>query len=238
MGDAHANLEALGAVLADVRARGITEVLFLGDAVGYGPDPDRVTLVLAENCAVMVMGNHDRAVLNKTSPPGAFNPAARAAMEWTVRTITDQARGVLASLELTHSLAAPDVLLVHSSPDEPGQWRYLCHASETARSFRHFTEHLCLVGHSHKPFIAELTGSGRTREHLGQAALRAGHRYIVNAGSVGQPRDGDPRSAYAVIEPGRRVRIVRVAYDIAATQKKMQEADLPQSLVQRLKRGA
>ncbi len=234
--DVHSNLEALEAVLVDLRNRKITRKAFVGDAVGYGPEPNEVTERIKSECrSGSVAGNHDWAVLGLTDVE-YFNPVARAAILWTERAASVETRKTLESWPLAKVLKKDDLLLVHSTPVSPEEWHYLVSPSQAAAFFGSFSERICVVGHSHVPFIAELRTGGEVTAYSGGAELKEGCRYIVNAGSVGQPRDRDPRAAYALFEDDR-VEIVRVAYDIAATQKKMAAAGLPEPLIERLSYG-
>jgi diadenosine tetraphosphatase ApaH/serine/threonine PP2A family protein phosphatase len=234
--DVHSNLAALEAVLADIRKRKIRRKVFVGDAVGYGPDPDEVTALIKKECrSGSVAGNHDWAVLGLTDVE-YFNSMARAAIKWTDGTINEETRKTIEEWPLVKVLRKDSILLVHSTPVEPAEWDYLFSASQTPRFFDTFKQKICLVGHSHVPFIAELLPSGAVLAHAGEAEIKDDCRYIINVGSVGQPRDHDPRASYALFEDGR-VEIVRVAYDIAATQKKMSEAGLPEPLIERLEHG-
>ncbi len=235
LSDVHGNLAALVAVLADVRGREVGEKVFLGDAVGYGPEPDEVTALLGRECGAFVAGNHDWAVLGLTDI-GYFNPVARAAIEWTGRRISPGTREALRACPLKKVLRKHDMLLVHSTPREPERWDYLFSALDAALVFPDFEQRICMVGHSHVPFVAELRADGSACAHRDGTGLREGSRYVINAGSVGQPRDGEPRAAYALFEDDA-VRIVRVPYDIGSTQRKMAEAGLPEPLIERLGRG-
>ncbi len=128
------------------------------------------------------------------------------------------------------------MLLVHSTPIAPEEWGYLFSPEQAAMYFDSFKQRICLVGHSHMPFVAELLPTGQVAGHDEGADLLEGARYIINAGSIGQPRDRDPRASYALFE-GDSVEIVRVEYDIASTQKKMADAGLPEPLIERLSYG-
>lgn len=234
--DVHSNLTALEAVLADIKKRKVTRKVFVGDAVGYGPDPDEATALIAKECrGGSVAGNHDWAVLGLTDVE-YFNPVARAAIRWTDETITAETRETLGKWPLAKVLKKDDMLLVHSTPVAPEEWGYLFSPQQAAPYFDSFTQKICLVGHSHMPFVAELLPTGEVAGYLDGAELLEGCRYIINTGSVGQPRDRDPRAAYALFE-GTRVEIVRVEYDISSTQEKMREAGLPEPLILRLSYG-
>lgn len=234
--DVHSNLEALEAVLADIRKRKITRKVFVGDAVGYGPEPNEVTARIKKECrSGSVAGNHDWAVLGLTDIE-YFNPVARAAIRWTDEAVTEETRKTLESWPIVKVLKKDGILLVHSTPVAPEEWHYLFSPAQAAPFFGTFEQRICLVGHSHVPFVAELLPSGEVKAHSEGAELREDARYIINIGSVGQPRDHDPRAAYALFEDGK-VEIVRIPYDVAATQEKMARAGLPVPLVERLSYG-
>ncbi len=241
--DVHGNLEALDAVLADISARAgqsggrRAKILFLGDAVGYGPDPNACVAAIRKHAFQGVAGNHDWAVLGLTDVT-FFNPNARAAIRWTDETLTPESRAALEALPLVKRLEKDSLFLVHGSPYEPEEWHYLLYFSEAQVNFEHFKEWICLIGHSHLPFVMERMPTGEITASKGQkaAALDRSCRYIINAGSVGQPRDGDPRACYLLLSD-EEARFVRVPYDIRKTQEKMGAAGLPLPLIERLSRG-
>jgi diadenosine tetraphosphatase ApaH/serine/threonine PP2A family protein phosphatase len=236
LSDVHGNLEALRAVLADCRPD-VDGVLCLGDLVGYGADPDACVDILAGHAATLVAGNHEHVVAGLLSLDW-FSPHARAAAEWTRERLDADQRAYLGALPLVTRIE--DATLVHASPSRPEEWDYLVTREEGLEAFRGFDTRLCFVGHSHRPGYWSLGSSGGDH-HPGGAniALEPGRRYLVNVGSVGQPRDRDPRAAYAVwdTEAGR-VTIRRVAYDSRATRRKIVAAGLPRFLADRLAHGA
>lgn len=233
--DVHGNLEALKSVLADIKQRRISDILFAGDAVGYGPDPDACVRLLKDECSVLIAGNHDWAVLG-LADLDRFNPYAREAVEWTRRVVREETRAFLEELPLTKALRDRHAFVAHGTPDEPEKWHYLCSLRDAEKSFHHFDEQICFVGHSHQPFIIERLPSGEMLWY--RSAITGGEteRYIVNVGSVGQPRDGDPRACYALVD-GHKITIHRVAYDVEKTQTKMRVLGLPALLIERLARG-
>jgi diadenosine tetraphosphatase ApaH/serine/threonine PP2A family protein phosphatase len=236
LSDIHGNLEALQAVLADAADR-TDGVLCLGDTVGYGADPLACVELIAERAETVVGGNHEHGVAGLLDLRW-FNRNARAAAEWTVERLDDDHRRWLGALPLVTEVA--DATLVHASPAQPEEWEYLVSAEDGFRAFGAFPTRWCFVGHSHVPAAWSLGSSGP--EHVPGATLveqERGRRYIVNVGSVGQPRDRDPRAAYAVwdAEAGR-VAIRRVTYDIAAARGKILAAGLPSFLADRLAAGA
>ncbi|HET6946999.1 MAG TPA: metallophosphoesterase family protein [bacterium] len=235
--DVHANLEALEVVLADIEARGAEAVICLGDFVGYGPDPVACVERLRNRLAGAVVGNHDRAAVEQVDITD-FNPYATAAIVWTREQLTDGVRDFLR--ELPERLQRAGFLAVHGSPRLPVD-EYMLDAAVARDSFAAADFHLCLVGHTHVPGIFVHDG-----EHVAALpflpeqplALHAEQRYILNVGSVGQPRDGDPRAAYLWLdEGGASAMLVRLEYPVARTQEKMAAAGLPDLLVERLAYG-
>lgn len=234
--DIHANIVALDAVLED--AEPVTQVWSLGDVVGYGPEPNACIARLQECDHLAIAGNHDWGVLGRLDL-GEFNSDARHANLWTRDQLTAASREYLEALPETAT--AGDITLAHGSPRHP-IWEYLFYATSAAASFEHFEGVACLVGHTHVPVIFER--SAETGQCLAQPireeplTLQGPQRYIVNPGGVGQPRDGDPRAAYALLDTETGwLTHRRVAYDVAATQAQMRRAGLPARLVARLAFG-
>ena len=236
LSDIHGNLEALRAVLDDCAGR-VDAVLCLGDTVGYGADPLACVELIAERAQAIVGGNHEHAVAGLLSL-GWFNRHARVAAEWTRERLDEDHRAYLGSLPLLTEVG--DATLVHASPAQPEEWDYLVTAEDGFAAFPHFATRWCFVGHSHLPGAWSL-GSAGPEHHPGGGLLQAerGRRYIVNVGSVGQPRDRDPRAAYAVwdAEAGW-IQIRRVAYDVRTARRKILEAGLPRLLADRLVAGS
>mgnify|MGYP001218408943 CR=1 FL=1 len=240
LSDIHANLEALDAVLAD--AGRFDAAWFLGDAVGYGPDPEACVQRLIDlGPAVWLAGNHDHAALGKLDIDD-FNPEAREAVHWTVSQLSEAARARLDRCLPRHTLASPDVTFVHASPRSPVR-EYILNPAVAEAAFESFSGPLCLFGHTHVPAAYDEAIDGAMRHPLAPDAplSLAGGRWLVNPGSVGQPRDGDPRASYLrlTFAPDGSVSAVlrRVAYDIAATQAKIVAAGLPPRLAARLEFG-
>ena len=233
--DVHSNLEALDAVLEDIRKRKIEKVFFLGDAVGYGPNPNECVEILKDNCEVLLAGNHDWASLGITDIE-YFNEYAKEAILWTMKVLHERNRKTLSTFPITKLMKKENILFVHSTPKEPEQWHYLLTLWDAEINFHYFDQRICILGHSHQPFVIEKFPSGEMITHRREARLGKGERYIINAGSVGQPRDRDPRACYVVLE-GERVEFIRVPYPVEKTQKKMSEAGLPSLLIQRLSEG-
>jgi diadenosine tetraphosphatase ApaH/serine/threonine PP2A family protein phosphatase len=233
--DVHANLHALEAVLVDIKARGIHEVHFGGDAVGYGPKPNECIRLLKAECKTLIAGNHDWALIGYTDIE-YFNRYAAAAILWSRGVVTQEHFGDLTALKILKSLEEHDALLVHSTPLEPENWNYLFSPDDLEKNFLHFTQKICFVGHSHFPVIVEKQADGELSGYKNRIEFNDSCRYIINVGSVGQPRDHDPRAAYAVLDDNA-VEIVRVEYDFKKTQKEMTDAGLPDKLIDRLSHG-
>lgn len=234
-GDMHGNLEALEAVLADAKDRGAEAFACLGDIVGYGADPNGCCERIRSLGAITVRGNHDHAASHRI-PLAWFNELAASAIRWTRERLTPENREWLRSLPFEASL--PDgARLVHGSLDEPRQWDYLHPGSDATEHFRHQPEPLCFVGHTHVPFVFIWMG-----DRIFEAPFEAfrlspsdGVQVALNPGATGQPRDGDPRAAYALYDPDTGVlEPCRVAYDVAAAARKIEAAGLPRFLALRL----
>lgn len=232
--DIHSNLEAFESVIEDAGARGgFDQIWSLGDLVGYGPDPGACIELMRKHDHVGVAGNHDLASIGKFSLE-AFNPHAAAANRWTAAELTEEQSAYLGGLSLKHE--QDQFTLVHGSPRDP-VWEYVISRGSAVASFLHFDTYRCLVGHSHIPFICRPTEEGAVFMEfpLDEPISLKTDRMIINPGGVGQPRDGDPRTSYAIYDSeGGTVAHHRVAYDIATTQEKMRREGLPEFLIDRL----
>jgi diadenosine tetraphosphatase ApaH/serine/threonine PP2A family protein phosphatase len=234
--DIHANLVALQAVLADAPA--FDEIWCLGDLVGYGPNPNECIERIQDFPHISLAGNHDWAALGKLDAK-TFNTDARVANAWTRSELTPASRAYLDELP-TH-IEKNDFTMAHASPREP-VWEYVLDANVAYANFAHFSTPLCLVGHTHIPLIFELDEQRRRCEILiptfpGLLALGP-RRMIINPGSVGQPRDGDPRASYAIIDAETmNWEFRRVPYSVGITQERMRARDLPERLIERLAVG-
>lgn len=238
MSDIHANLAALRAVLDDIELQGgVEKVWCLGDVVGYGPDPQECLELLRQTNHTCVAGNHDWGASGKLDTAG-FNPAAATACHWTVQQLSPADITYLGNLPL--AIEEADFTLVHGSPREP-IWEYLTSTSLAQENLAYFKSQFCLVGHSHLPLIFSFDDSGdcSASQFLTNTRLVLGkNRLIINPGSVGQPRDGDPQASYAIYDSATKlVRLRRILYDIRPTQTKMVKYGLPRSLVARLNYG-
>ena len=235
LSDVHGNIEALDAVLRDLERRDVNEIYCLGDSVGYGPNPNECLALLSERSSVLLAGNHDQAAIGLLDIE-YFNEEARRALLWTREALNERGRKILGTLQVEKAVPEKDLLLVHSTPKEPGAWHYLMTLWDAEVNFHYFDQRICILGHSHQAFVIEKLASGEMASYRSRATLGKSERYIINAGSVGQPRDRDPRACYVILED-EKVEFVRVQYDIEKTQKKMREAGLPRFLIERLAKG-
>lgn len=235
LADIHGNLAAFEAVLQDIEERGGAEELWcLGDIVGYGPDPSECIALLRQYNHLCVAGNHDWAAIGKVAISD-FNPDAAEACRWTARQLSPEDVRYLDNLPLT--LSRDDFTIVHGSPREP-IWEYVLSTQSATANLQFFETRFCLIGHSHLPVVFENAGGRCVLMEL-PAELRLGeNRMIINPGGVGQPRDGDPRAAYAIYDDGiATIYHYRIPYDIEATQERMVKHGLPSFLATRLSYG-
>jgi len=236
--DIHGNGAALGAVLAELRELGVDELWALGDTVGYGPQPNETTATVALHADLALVGNHDLVALGEARVSvEEFNPDAAAAARWTQAVLTGASRAFLSSLLPSDS--RPGVALFHASAVDP-VWDYVLTIEDARRTFELTHDPLVLVGHTHVPIA--VTGDGREANGAhapgGHIVDLARGRWLLNPGSVGQPRDGDPRAAYLLLDlAAGRAEFRRVEYPVDETQAQMREAGLPDALAQRLAYG-
>ena len=236
LSDIHGNLEAFEAVLADLARHKVEGIYCLGDVIGYGGDPTACLALTRKHCTKMLMGNHEFAVLGLIEAEN-MNEAAQESLAWTARQLGDNDTNYLADLEM--SMVVDDCLLVHASPHDPSNWHYVLTRTEAARGFEAFSQQICFYGHTHVPMIFARADDGNIRNRMGHDFDPDEEaRYLVNVGSVGQPRDDDPRACYVIYDKqSAAVTYHRVTYDIKKTQAKMTEAKLPRMLIERLEFG-
>jgi predicted phosphodiesterase len=235
LSDIHSNLVALDAVLAQAGA--VDAVWHLGDVVGYGPEPDGVVERLVSVGAVGVAGNHDRAAVGGREIDW-FNADAKAAMEWTRRRIS--AATVEWLRALPEARTESETLLVHGSPRDP-IWEYVMSASIARANFEVLPTRVGFYGHTHLPTAWTKHGdrvTGRLPDDGRTVALAGDDSFLVNPGSVGQPRDGDPRAGWLELDTATWTGTWhRVPYDVGGVQAEMRDAGLPIRLVERLHHG-
>lgn len=234
--DIHSNLEAWKAVSAAYQSENIDRYLCLGDLVGYAANPKECIAAVAALAAVTVAGNHDRASVDLFSVD-SFNPLAREAIFWTKRSLGGQERSFLESLRLTYK--NEDLTLVHGTLDTPEDFNYLKDDFSAKETFRLLENNLCFIGHTHVAgtFIRDKDGRIEYTQDS-RIKIKAGHQYIINVGSVGQPRDGNPKAAYCIYDSvTKEAEIKRTAYDIETAGRKIIGANLPPFLAERLLSG-
>ena len=232
--DLHANLEATEAVLSDAHEKQCSHYVCLGDLVGYNANPHEcVELVRQMECPV-VKGNHDeQASLGKSSRD--FNDLAEQAISWTRANLTDADKQWLAELRMTRQVR--DFTVVHATLDTPNEWGYVFNNLDAVASFTYQHTPICFFGHTHVAG-AFVRDDGVRRVKTEQLMIEPGKKYFINTGSVGQPRDGDPRAAYCIYDTEKSVvEQRRVKYDLPKAQRKIIDAGLPRLLADRLELG-
>ena len=236
IGDIHANLEALKAVLEKCEELGVDSFLCIGDIVGYNADPGACMDILRSlPLQGVVMGNHDEQASSDDELVG-FNPQAAFAIEWTRNNLSDEQRTYLRNLRLTMQIGK--ITIVHATLDSPRRWGYIFDKLSAGASFSYQFSQICFCGHSHVPLAFEKFGTIQGGKYS-EIKIQPGHKYLINVGSVGQPRDGDWRSAFAVFDTdANKVNLYRIPYDIKTAQEKIIKAGLPERLAHRLERGA
>lgn len=237
--DIHSNLEALTVALEFLSD--VDRIVCLGDIVGYGPNPNECCEIARDKATVVVLGNHDAAVTARISPSW-FNLIAREAIEWTVEQLTSTNRSFLENLRLVQE--TPDFIAVHATLDNPLSFEYMRSPYDARSTFAEMDEHqVCFIGHTH---VAEYYSNKYDEPTVfqigivdgGVVELESDTRYIINCGSVGQPRDGNPKASVGIYDAeARTVTIQRLEYPIEVTQRKMRSAGLPEPLWKRLEYG-
>ena len=232
----HANLEALKAVISDIEQQNVEKAVFLGDVVGYGVNPDKCIKLIDSLCEIKLLGNHDYVAMGLESASG-FNVMAQQSIVWTQKQMKSKSLERLSEFEMEASFL--DYAFVHATPEAPGDWGYMLTVEEAARNFNFFSQNYCFVGHSHLPAVFRQDNKRKvTLEKDSQFEADGESRYIINVGSVGQPRDGNKDACYLIAETdGNRFEYRRIPYNLEAAQKKMKKAELPEFLITRLANG-
>lgn len=234
LADIHANLEALQTVLEDTKQQGCTHYVCLGDVVGYGANPKECLDIIKGMNMPVVKGNHDEYISVDDDPEG-FNDAAAEAVTWTRAQLTADDRKWLRELKYFRLVA--NFSIVHATLDAPQRWGYVFEKLEAAASFTYQNTPVCFFGHTHVPvaFVRDTTVRGGTYSKF---RVEPGKKYFVNVGSIGQPRDGNPKAAYVIYDMAQQsIELRRLDYDIATAQKKIRAAGLPERLAARLAVG-
>jgi predicted phosphodiesterase len=224
--DIHSNLEALTRAFEIIETKNIDEIVCLGDIVGYGADPNECVELIRKRVKYVVIGNHDYAVAVDPSELAYFSSHARESDLWTREVLTRENLEFLKSLPFTISFK--NLLFVHSSPAQPREWEYIFTDAQAKVQFRYFNEKICFIGHSHLPGIFPEKG-------FYNGKLEKNSRYIINVGSVGQPRDGDWRLSFGIFDTDTwTYEQIRSEYDVEKASTKILQKGLPEFLAQRL----
>jgi predicted phosphodiesterase len=234
LSDTHSNLEALEAVLADARERKCTHFVCLGDIVGYNANPHECVERIRELDCPTVKGNHDEQASLPLSTSD-FNELAERAIQWTRDNLTEEDKQWLRELPLRKKVR--DFTIVHATLDTPAQWGYVFNNLDAAASFTYQHTTVCFFGHTHVPMVF-IRDEGVRRERIDHIRIEPTKKYMINMGSVGQPRDGNWRAAYCIYDiENNLVEQLRVKYDLAGAQQKIIKAGLPRLLAERLALG-
>ena len=222
--DIHANLEALTKTIEMIGQTGVKEIVCLGDVVGYGANPNECLELVRERCSFILKGNHDAAAVD-LSAAETFTTNARLSAVWTHRILGKENRDFLNSLPYTQE--KEQSLYVHATPCSPQDWEYILTEYDAKAALQCFHQAICFIGHTHSPAIFGEFGKAKQ--------VRRENRFIVNVGSVGQPRDGNPKLSFGVFDSTRwEYENIRAAYDIKTAAQKITEAGLPRGLAERL----
>lgn len=233
-GDIHANLEALETVLADAEAQGCDSYVCLGDVVGYNANPSECLEIIRQMDCPVVKGNHDEDAGGDHSLE-MMNPIAAEALQWTRDQLTDEQREFLSRMRMVRQVE--DFTIVHSTLDQPNVWNYVTNKFDAMSNFSYQFTQVCFHGHTHVPRVF-VRGSKVQDVSPDSIAIEEGMKYFINAGSVGQPRDGDWRASYCIYDlDAKLIYFRRLEYDIEKTQKKILDAGLPEALATRLADG-
>jgi putative phosphoesterase len=223
--DIHSNIEALTTVLKEIGKKHVDEIVCLGDIVGYGANPDEVVELIRQEVKYSVRGNHDDALFNNETF-AAINAYAKSAITYNAELISDKNKEWLNTLPMT--LKIDRVLVAHACPSDPQTWKYIFTQADAEIELSSFQERICLIGHTHVPVIFK----DSTPAHHGKI------KELINVGSVGQPRDGDNRASYGIIDTKNFTYAnFRIEYDYRRAADKIIAAGLPQFLGERLHRG-
>ena len=233
-GDIHANLHALKVVLADAETHMCSHFVCMGDVVGYNAYPKQCIQAVRQLDCPVVKGNHDEQASMSGDQEG-FNPLAEEAINWTREQRSNEEKEWLRALRLQRQVR--DFTIVHATLDTPHKWGYVFNQLDAAASFNYQHTSVCFIGHTHSPKAYVRDGSVRIIP-LDVLALQRGKKYLINVGSVGQPRDGDWRAAYCIYDTSsNEVQLRRLEYDLGGAQKAILAAGLPRRLAERLAIG-
>jgi diadenosine tetraphosphatase ApaH/serine/threonine PP2A family protein phosphatase len=235
LSDIHANLEGLQIILKDAQDQHCTHYVCLGDVVGYGPNPKEcLDIIRGLNCPT-VMGNHDEYCASNLDLTG-FNAMAAEGIRWTREQLSTDDKAWLRELKYVRHVES--FTIVHATLDLPEKWAYVFDKLAAAASFNYQHTPVCFNGHTHVPIAFVRGPSGLQGGLYSRIRIEVGRKYFINVGSIGQPRDRNPKAAYVIFDlTSNLIELRRVEYDIATTQKKIRAAGLPESLAERLAQG-
>jgi diadenosine tetraphosphatase ApaH/serine/threonine PP2A family protein phosphatase len=237
LSDIHANVEALEAVLRDIAIIGCQKIYCLGDVVGYGPAPNEACARVRQLGIETVQGNHDQAAaLDIPLQEALLSPLAYRSLQWTRKVLSDDNRRWLRQLPQCIPLPDMEAGLFHASPDRPEAWEYITSRYQAWDVLEGQSHKICFIGHTHRPSVWVLEDDLVSERPPEAISIRARSRYLVNVGSVGQPRDRDPRCSYVLFD-GQTVQFRRVDYEVSVTQRQIREQKLPDRLADRLAMG-
>ncbi len=235
LGDIHSNYEALTAVLEDAETQGVTHYACTGDLVGYNADPKACLQLIKSRKITAVLGNHDHYAASNEAMD-LFSPLARKSILWTRKQLSFFERRFLRQLPMIIDIE--NFTIVHSSLNAPQRWNYIFKQNAAEASFRNQFNQVCFFGHTHVPLAFIQNNASIEQGFYETLRIRPGRKYLINVGSVGQPRDRNPQAAYAIYDlEEQRVTMRRVDYDIAVTQQKVRAAGLPFRNALRLANG-
>ncbi len=236
--DVHANIEAFETFYKDVKKRGVDYFIFLGDIVGYGPNPKECIDMLKDISHTNLMGNHDSAIINKNESK-KFNEMAKASTVWTISVLKEDHLDFIRNLP--YVAVIDNRYFVHASPSDPSKWKYIISYSDAQEAFDSTLHNIIFVGHTHYPtvFINDISETKAFYPEEGELiSIDERKRYIFNVGSIGQPRDNDNRLCYIIHDTVKNtVEYFRVSYDYKKTSKKIIKIGLPEFLAKRLEEG-
>lgn len=222
--DIHSNLEALTEAFEIIEQKKVDEIICLGDIIGYGANPNECLNLIRQNCKQILLGNHESVIVNPDQI-NDFSPNAKIAAMWTYEQLTDENKSFIKNLPVEFKLEK--LLFVHSSPFEPEEWHYIVSREDRNFNFKFYAENICFFGHTHLPGVYTENGEAEN--------INRYEKFLINVGSVGQPRDHDPRLSFGLFDTELwSYENIRAEYDIKTTSGKILSAGLPKYLAERL----
>ncbi len=227
LSDVHSNLPALEKILSHIKSIHVDRIYCTGDIVGYGPFPNECIELIKDHCHGVVLGNHDAGLIGKAELK-AFNKPGRKALEWTMKKIKEKNLTYLSGLPLM--IEQEDITFVHSNPSNPDKWNYVTSLGDAREAFQAFSTSFCFIGHTHIPSVIS--------EDFSLHKVVRGKRFLINTGSVGQPRDGNPGAAFGIFDTEKwHYELKRIEYDVNTMINAIENSGLPKLLSRRLIHG-